>query len=72
MSEDTYEKPQNCNLSQPIALIILNISVATVAVDTWEAYFFALISASSPKSLLLTYASLNAVDDALRLEGISR
>lgn len=72
MAKITHENPQNCSLSEPIASTMLSISVATVAVETKEAYFSTLISASFPRSLLLTYASLNADDEASRLAGISR
>lgn len=71
MSIKTYEKPQYCSLSEPVALMMLSMSVATVAVDTCDAAFSALISASFPRILLLTYKSLNADEDALRLEGVS-
>lgn len=55
MTMKTYENPQYCSFSEPVALTMLNISVATVAVETWDAAFSALISASFPKILLLTY-----------------
>lgn len=69
----TYENPQYCSFSEPFALTMLNMSVATVAVETWDAAFSALISASFPKILLLTYKqTLNAEEDVLRLKGVSR
>lgn len=71
MSMKTYESPQYCSLSEPVALTMLSMSVATVAVETCDATFSALISASFPRILLLTYKSLNADEDALRLEGVS-
>ena len=50
---------------------MLIMSVATVAVDKWDAYFPALTSASCPRVLLLTKVPENEVDDALRLAGVS-
>lgn len=46
-----------------------SISVATVGVDTWEAYRKCRSSASCPRTLWRTKASLNEVDDALTLPG---
>ena len=34
MTQNSYEKPQYCNLSEPEALTILSISLATAGVET--------------------------------------
>ena len=66
----TYEKPQYCNLSNPCAFTILNISLATTGVDTCSATSLILSKAISPRvsSVACSFPKDSALSFAARSE----
>ena len=52
--------------------MMFSISVATVGVETWAAYFWTLLSTNLPRIFARVNAPLNEDDDAFKTNGVSR